>query len=433
MTEQQLRYYKSIIHPLFSIAIPLSFLITLNDLLRLLLIYQLIRPYPININIVLLIVGLSQVTVTNIQKNYRTSNFLTRIREIILILLAATLLLMLSRGYLFSGDFNPLKLDILYSLILISVMWLCTFSIHKKLLCRELLLSFIKNKKGKELINKIRFYSPEASDSLNSLQQIKRFVLRFQGIITFLFLLGILADMNVHNRSIVLFITHSLLGLIFITLLNNYIEEQDYFGAGVLLPSQFRIRKLWLASIFTIIMASISWLVISLIKPFPDTYIREFFIWLSDLTYLNNTAIDLQTKSQLSYFNQPTTTVNTIPLDTISNYSDQSSIIALLFKVFVYGILISLSIGLVVFLLKPLISFEFIKSLKGITLKASIRVFFKFIKLTWEILFYNFHQASVLTKNFPAVLKSSIHKTAYTKVSSKRILKNNTSVSHYYY
>ena len=114
MTEQQLRYYKSIIHPLFSIAIPLSFLITLNDLLRLLLIDQLIRPYPININIVLLIVGLSQVTVTNIQKNYRTSNFLTRIREIILILLAATLLLMLSRGYLFSGDFNPLKLDILY-------------------------------------------------------------------------------------------------------------------------------------------------------------------------------------------------------------------------------------------------------------------------------------------------------------------------------
>ena len=113
MTESRLNFHKSIIHPLLSIAVPLIFLISCNNFIRLLVIDRIIPSNPPGTNIILFLTGLCEASVTNVLTKQRSTSLLPRIREVFPIFLIATTIFMLSSGYLLSGDYNPLHLDVL--------------------------------------------------------------------------------------------------------------------------------------------------------------------------------------------------------------------------------------------------------------------------------------------------------------------------------
>ena len=355
MDERRLAVYRAAIHPSLAVAIPFLFLLLLDRLLRLQVLDLVLPPNPPGTILVLLLTGGAQAAVANTLAREQVGSGLPRLRELLVILILAAAVFMTTRGYLFAGDVNPAKPEVIYALLLVLIMWLTCFSLHRAFREREIFLSTITGLEGNELRTAVRSYSTEATESVARMRQVKRVAIWFQALVLLAFCAALLGGREVGGGLLALVALHLALGLAYTAAFNGYIEEQGYFGGGFVLPAPLRRRRVGAALLFVALAALVTWPLVPSDPPLPVSYLEALFAWLSDLLTpdgprefrrreLSSSGSGAQEAERMRDFGQ------------FVGEREGSDLAARLFQAFLVTVLIALGAGLVVFLLRPLFS-----------------------------------------------------------------------------
>ncbi|HEB11352.1 MAG TPA: DUF4129 domain-containing protein [Spirochaetales bacterium] len=240
ISKRYFRFHRATAHPLLSIFIPLLFLLTLDSFLQS-LIPRLSAPMPL-LALLLLSVGLEEALAGNIFFKERVSSFV-RLRELILILLVMiSILFAVYRIPL--RPVNMLRPEFLYPLFLILLQWLLSLALHTRLRERELLWSAIAGKRGSRQIKALRDSSFQASYAIKGIKEVQGAIILFQVVIFVLVILTIALSKALSASSMVLVILHAFSGLLFIGVLNLFIEGQGHLGNGLIIPSRMEQKRL---------------------------------------------------------------------------------------------------------------------------------------------------------------------------------------------
>ncbi len=372
MDERRLAVYRAAIHPSLAVAIPFLFLLLLDLLLRLLVLDLVLPPNPPGTILVLLLTGCAQAAVANTLAREKVGSVIPRLRELLVILILATVVFLTTRGYLFAGDVNPAKPEVIYALLLVLIMWLSCFSLHRAFREREVFLSLITGIEGNELRTAVRTYSTEATESVTRMRQVKRIAIWFQVLVLLAFCAALLGGREVGGGLLLLVALHLALGLAYTAALNGYLEEQGYFGGGFVLPAAMRRRRMAAALLFVALAALVTWPLAAPEPPLPASYLEALFAWLNDLltpdgplparqAQLPTGAGEVRAEQQREFAQM------------LGDAREQSDLAARLFQAFLVTVLVALGAGLVVFLVRPLFSRDFGEMLRAFSAGRLLR------------------------------------------------------------
>ena len=375
MDERRLAVYRAAIHPTLSVAIPFLFLVLLDLVLRVLVLDLVLPPNPPGTVFVLLLTGVAQAAVANALKREQVGSGLPRLRELLIILIVATAIFMATRGYLFAGDVVPLKAEVIYALVLVLIMWLSCFSLHRAFREREVFLSLITGAQGRALGTAVRSYSAEAGESVARMRQVKRVAIWFQTLVLLAVCAALLGGREIGTGLVLLVILHLALGLTYTAVLNGYIEEQGYFGGGFVLPPALRRRRVGAALLFVALAALITWPLVGSEPPLPASYLGAFFAWLNDLLTPDGPLDARQPELQTGDSQLPAPDMRPDLSDLTGDERERSDLAARLFQALLVTSLIALGVMLVVFLVRPLFSRDLRETLRGVSLGGILRRF----------------------------------------------------------
>ena len=372
MDERRLAVYRAAIHPSLAVAIPFLFLLLLDRLLRLLVLDLVLPPNPPGTILVLLLTGGAQAAIANTLAREKVGSGLPRLRELLVILILAAAVFMTTRGYLFAGDVNPAKPEVIYALLLVLIMWLSCFSLHRAFREREVFLSMITGIEGNELRTAVRTYSTEATESVARMRQVKRVAIWFQVLVLLAFCAALLGGRQVGGGLLVLVALHLALGLAYTAAFNGYLEEQGYFGGGFVLPAALRRRRVGAALLFVALAALVTWPLVPPEPPLPASYLEALFAWLSDLL---NPDGPMQTRQQQlpNMGSRESEGEQMRDFAQIGGDREGSDLAARLFQAFLVTVLVALGGALVVFLVRPLFSRDLGELLRAFSVGRLLR------------------------------------------------------------
>ena len=367
MDERRLAVYRAAIHPSLAVAIPFLFLLLLDRLLRLLVLDLMLPPNPPGTILMLLLAGGAQAAVANTLAREKVGSGLPRLRELLVILILAAAVFMTTRGYLFAGDVGPAKPEVIYALLLVLIMWLSCFSLHRAFREREVFLSMIAGIEGNKLRTAMRTYSTEATESMARMRQVKRVAIWFQVLVLLAFCAALLGGRPVGGGLLVLVALHVALGLAYTAALNGYLEEQGYFGGGFVLPAALRRRRVGAALLFVALAALLTWPLVRPEPPLPVSYLEALFAWLSDLLSPDG-PMDTRQRQLPSMGSRTAEAERTRDFSQmIGEGGEQSALAARLFQAFLVTVLVALGAALVVFLVRPLFSRDLGEMLRALS------------------------------------------------------------------
>jgi hypothetical protein len=247
-----LRLLRSLVHPLLSIFLPLLFLLSADQLLRVL--FPNFFWFPRILAPLLLAVGLEEAVMGNLLFEERAS-FLARLRELVV-------LLALAFGALFilfairSGRGFRISPALIYPLTAALLQWLSSHGIHCGLRERELLLSALTASRGAALRHTLRDSSYQAGLTIRVLRNIKAAVIAFQLLIVALLITAAVLKRQPGIGAALTVTLHTLAGLLGIGMLHSFEEQQLLLGSGNPLPLALeRRRVLFCLSILAITAA----------------------------------------------------------------------------------------------------------------------------------------------------------------------------------
>jgi hypothetical protein len=377
--KRYLRLLRSLVHPLLSIFLPLLFLLSADQLLRVL--FPGVFWFPRQLAPLLLAAGIEEAVMGNLLFKERAA-FLARIRELVV-------LLALAFGYLFillgvrSGRALHLSPVLIYPLTATLLQWLFSHGIHCGLRERELLLGSLTGKRGAALRHCLRDSSYQAGLTVRVLRNIKAGAIVFQiQIVALLIAAAVLKRQPAFGGQLVISL-HTIVGLLGIGLLHGFEEQQLLLGSGIPLPLALeRRRVLFCLSILAITAAAVilaarnaSLLplsaLIALLRKLASLF--RFPAGPGWAEALQNTLIERQRYYQAMPLAQPAPVVS--PL-------------ALLMVEFLRRLFTTLlGTGLFLFLVFPLLSQDFIDRLRELRPFASLwrrlRVFLGFTVRFW--------------------------------------------------
>ena len=374
MDERRLAVYRAAIHPTLALTIPFLFLVLLDRLLRLLVLDLVLAPNPPGTVFVLLLTGAAQAAVANALKKEKVGSALPRMRELLVILILATVVFMATRGYLFAGDLVPLKAEVIYAQILVLIMWFASFGLHRAFREREVFLSLLIGKEGPQLRTAVRSYSTEATESVARMRQVKRVVIWFQTLILLALFVALLGGREIGTGLLLLVLLHLALGLTYTAVLNGYLEEQGYFGGGFVLPPALRRRRVGTALLFVALAALVTWPLGGTEPPLPASYLGAFFAWLNDLLTPDQPLEARQTELRTGS-SEPLQERERERSQLMGEQREQSDLAARLFQAVLITVLLALGLGLIVFLVRPLFSRDLGEMLRGFSLAGLWRGF----------------------------------------------------------
>ena len=374
MDERRLAVYRAAIHPTLALTIPFLFLVLLDRLLRLLVLDLVLAPNPPGTVFVLLLTGAAQAAVANALKKEKVGSALPRMRELLVILILATVVFMATRGYLFAGDLVPLKAEVIYAQILVLIMWFASFGLHRAFREREVFLSLLIGKEGPQLRTAVRSYSTEATESVARMRQVKRVAIWFQTLILLALFVALLGGREIGTGLLLLVLLHLALGLTYTAVLNGYLEEQGYFGGGFVLPPALRRRRVGTALLFVALAALVTWPLGGTEPPLPASYLGAFFAWLNDLLTPDQPLEARQTELRTGS-SEPLQERERERSQLMGDQREQSDLAARLFQAVLITVLLALGLGLIVFLVRPLFSRDLGEMLRGFSLAGLWRGF----------------------------------------------------------
>ncbi len=240
ISESYLRLHRSTVHPLIAISLPSLFLLCVDSIARAVL-PALTFPPPL-LFLVLLSVGAEETVMANVLFAER-AGFLARIRELLAVLLVAWVAVGAIHG-LQTHVLSLLHVDFVYPLCLTFIQWMCVWVLHRCLREREILLSAIAGKKGEEMLHALRDASLQAEVSVRSLRAVKLVGALFQAVVFFLLLLSAALKAPLGLQVPFLAAMHALFGLLVTGTMNMYVQDQLLLGEGIVVPARFEWSRM---------------------------------------------------------------------------------------------------------------------------------------------------------------------------------------------
>lgn len=245
ISRRTLRLYRSGVHPLLSILLPLLFLLSLDQLLRVLIPQA--SLFPRNVTPLLLAAGIEEAVVGNLLFNERAS-FAARVRELVL-------LLALCFGCLFvflalqSGRGLRLSTALIYPMVVTLLQWLFSSAVHAGLREREVLLGALTGNTGAALRHSLRDSSFQAGLAMRVLRGIRAMVLVFQFLIVLVLVTAAVLERRPPLLCGLVVALHAIGGLLTLGLLRIFEEEQLLLGSGLRVPLHLGRRRLLFAAL----------------------------------------------------------------------------------------------------------------------------------------------------------------------------------------
>ncbi len=391
-----LRLLRSFVHPLLSIFLPLLFLLSADQLLR--VIFPAFPWFPRHLAPLLLAAGLEETAMGNLLFKERAS-FLARIRELVVLLALAFAVLFILFGLKSERGFQ-LSPVLIYPMIAILLQWLLCHGIHAGLRERELLLSSLTGKRGAALRHSLRDSSYQAGLTIRMLRNIRAGAILFQiQIIALLITATVLKRQPTFGGALVVSL-HSIGGLMGIGVLHSFEEQQLLLGRGLPLPLALERRRVLFCLSILVITAAVVMLAARNASLLPLSALIALLRKLASLfrfpggpgfaETLQNALIERQRYYQALGLSQPPPAAD--PLAVL--------ILELLRRLF----RTLLGTGLFLFLVFPLLSQEFLDRLREFrplaTLWRRLRLFLGFSIRYWLRilrLLRSFRRHSVLT------------------------------------
>jgi len=234
-----LRLLRSFVHPLLSIFLPLLFLLSADQLLRVL--FPAVPWFPRHLGLLLLAAGLEEAELGNLLFKERAS-FLARIRELVVLLAVAFGYLFILFGLRSGGSFHISPI-LIYPLTVFALQWLLCHGIHTGLRERELLLGSLTGKQGAALRHSLRDASYQAGLTVRVLRNIKAGAIVFQIQIVALLIAAAVLKRQLPIGSALVVSLHTVGGLLGIGVLHSFEEQQLLLGSGIPLPLALERRR----------------------------------------------------------------------------------------------------------------------------------------------------------------------------------------------
>jgi hypothetical protein len=279
---------RSLVHPALAILLPFTFLQAFDAVVRLGILSGLLPPAPTGFLFVVFLMGASRTAIANFLSRERVSGLFLRLREAILTLAAALVLLTLLSARPFHGDFNPLQYDVIWPLLLCAAQWLFTLSVQQRLRPRELFLSLLSGKAGHALKNAARDAGAEAGEAHEGLGKLSRLavVMELFVILPYIGLQAALVVQGFPSPAIGVtarVLLYTVAGVAFLVIMNGFKEEQLHLLEGLAHDPQQAIRRSAgpLAGICSLFL-------VALLLPgrsalLPLSALARFFNWLAHL------------------------------------------------------------------------------------------------------------------------------------------------------
>jgi hypothetical protein len=356
ISKRRLRLYRSAVHPLISILLPFLFLLSVDQLLRVLI--PGIILFPHRLAPLLLAAGVEESVMGNLLFKERAS-FLARIRELCLVLAVEF-------GYLFvllavqTEQGLHLSPVLIYPLVLILLQWMFSSGIHAGLREREILLSALTGKQGSALRHSLRDSSYQAGLTIRALRNVKAALIVFQTLVAVLLITAAVLKRQPAITGVLAASLHALGGLLTIGLLHNFEEEQLLLGSGVLVPLRFERRRIYFSVSILAIAAALVLLAARDASLLPLSALIALLQKLASLfrfpasqglaEALQNVLIERQRYYNAMLGSQPVPVVSPLAI----------LLVELLRRLFIT----LLGTGLFLFLVFPLLSQEFVERLR---------------------------------------------------------------------
>jgi len=239
ISRRTLGLHRSFVHPLLSIFIPLLFLLSADQLLRLL--FPGVSWFPRHLAPLLLAAGVEETVMGNLLFKERAS-FLTRVRELVVLLAVLFGVLFIFLGVR-SGQGFRLSPLLIYPLAATLLQWLLTHGIHSGLRERELLMRALMGKHGAGLRHSLRDSSYQAGLTIRVLRNIKAGISIFQIQIFVALIVAAVLRLEPPIGGSLVVALHTIGGLLGIGLLNSFKEQQLLLGSGISLPVALERRR----------------------------------------------------------------------------------------------------------------------------------------------------------------------------------------------
>jgi hypothetical protein len=227
------------VHPLLSIFLPLLFLLSADQLLRLLV--PGISWFPRQLAPLLLAAGVEESLMGNLLFKARAS-FWTRLRELVVLMALAFGILFILLGVR-SGQGLHLSPVLIYPLTATLLQWLLSHGIHSGLRERELLMNALTGKRGGALRHCLRDSSYQAGLTIRVLRNIKAGAIVFQILIVAALIVAAVLKRQPPLSSALVVAFHTIAGLLTIGLLHSFEEQQLLLGSGIPLPRALERRR----------------------------------------------------------------------------------------------------------------------------------------------------------------------------------------------
>jgi len=240
ITESYLRLHRSTVHPLIAISLPSLFLLCLDSIARAIM-PTLTFPSPLFF-LVLLAVGAEEAVMANVLFTER-AGILARLRELLAVMVIVWLALGTLRG-LQTHVVTLLRASFIYPLGLTLTQWICVWVLHRSLREREILLSAIAGRKGEEMLHALRDSSLQAEISARSLRAVKLVEALFQAVIFILLLLAAALKVPLQSPTLVFAASHALFGFLVTGTMNMYMQDQLLLGEGIVVPARFEWSRM---------------------------------------------------------------------------------------------------------------------------------------------------------------------------------------------
>jgi hypothetical protein len=224
---------------LLSIFIPLLFLLSVDQLLRLL--FPGVSWFPRHLTPLLLAAGVEEAVMGNLLFKERAS-FLARVRELVVlqaVVFGALSILLAVR----SGRGLRLSPLLIYPLTATVLQWLLSHGIHSGLREREVLISSIRGKRGAGLRHSLRDSSYQAGLAMRVMKNIKAGVIAFQVQIVVMLIVAAVLKRDLPLGCALVVSLHAFGGLLGIGVLNSFEEQQLLLGSGIPLPVHLERRR----------------------------------------------------------------------------------------------------------------------------------------------------------------------------------------------
>ena len=374
----------SFLHPLMSIFIPFMFLFTLNIFLQASVLSRAIPSLSFGFYLLVFVVGVAESVIGRALYKAKVGGFLPRLRELVIILVMSLVVLMMTQGYLFKGDVNPLKPDVLYGLAMIAIQWALSYIIHRVFETRDLILRILAGKDGDDLRKAIHEMSVEVSQSERNLNGIKKLLLSLQALIFLAFIVLLASVSEIKTFWPVLAFLYTAINICFLVIISEFIEEQLHNADGHMVKNPYRrVRAMSFLSVFLLVILIVTPLV-GKRSVLPASLISDFYNYLiPDLerrTTVQTRERNVEEEEEEEPEEQQGLAFEKPDLDAVTA-DDEMPLSAIIARYVIYGILILSGLLFIFFVVRPLFSKDFWRELR----KAHpLRALKQRLALTWR-------------------------------------------------